>query len=103
MSTHRRTDLHALVKTSLVLSVAALPFGAALGGTPTAADRELAVLRARYAAVLARMQDLDQRTQEVDQLIARAVTLDSMRARGVAEQAEQSATRSKASCRTCRA
>jgi hypothetical protein len=91
MNAHRRIDLHALVKASLALSVAALPFGVALGATPTAADRELAALRARYAAVLARMQDLDQRAQEVDELIARAVTLDSMRARGVAEQAEQSA------------
>ncbi len=91
MNAHRRNDLQAVVRAVLALGVAWLPAGAALAAPPTPAERELAALRARYAAVLARMQELDRRSQEVDELIARAVTLDSMRARGVAEQSEQAA------------
>ncbi len=74
-----------VMRAGLVLAAAALPAGVALADVPLSAvaDRELAVLRARYSAVLARMAELDQRTRELDALIVRAENLENLRARGV--------------------
>jgi hypothetical protein len=90
MNAQRWIDLRNVTRAAVVLTAATVPAGIAIAGTPTAADRELAALRERYSAVLAQMSELDRRTQELDGLIARAQTLESLRARGIG--AEQPAT-----------
>jgi hypothetical protein len=83
-----RIDPNSLVKAAIMFA-AALP-GLAGAGTPSdaAAERELASLRARYQAVLDRMDDLDRRRRELDARIAAARGLEQVRARGTEAQPE---------------